>query len=432
MGRKRFNNAHRHAPGSERSYHAYQFDVPLQTTSRTELVRLIRGGEDTYLELKVRFSNAEKITAEIVALANTDGGALIFGVNDQLRIEGVDDVEDVEEKLREICATQIQPPVFPYLNKVAFDSGRRIVVLEVDAHNRPHRTLDDKFYLREGAIKRETTREELARIYGETHPARFEHALVFQAQLEKDIDESLFWSYVRGVNPGYWGASTKGFPTESVLRDMGLALKFGEVLLPTVGGLLLFGLNDRVAKLLPQASLQLTRVGGLDAHAPIIERVHLHGNLLRQYDGALHFLKRYVDLWDAKPSRKMLEHHDGFLSGRANYHRAAIHEALANLLVHRAWQMRDRHARITIYDDSLEFINPANPLELPLISLRYGITNTPNARLKAVFTNEHYGATLAPGGLPMLFAHSTDFARRTPEGPTINNNEFRLKIYGLR
>ncbi len=431
MGRKRFNNAHRHAPGSERSYHAYQFDVPLQTTSRTELVRLIRGGEDTYLELKVRFSNAEKITAEIIALANTDGGAMIFGVNDQLRIEGVDDVEDVEEKLREICATQIQPPVFPYLNKVAFDSGRRIVVLEVDAHNRPHRTLDDKFYLREGAIKRETTREELARIYGETHPARFEHALVFQAQLEKDIDESLFWSYVRGVNPGYWGESTKGFPTEAVLCDMGLALKFSEVLLPTVGGLLLFGLNDRVAKLLPQASLQLTRVGGLDANAPIIERVNLHGNLLRQYDGALHFLKRYVDLWDAKPSRKTLESHDGFLSGRANYHRAAVHEALANLLVHRAWQIRDRHARITIYDDSLEFINPANQLELPLISLRYGITNTPNARLKAVFTNEHYGATLAPGGLPMLFAHSTDFARRTPEGPTINNNEFRLKIYGL-
>lgn len=432
MGRKRFNNAHRHAPGSERSYHAYQFDVPLQTTSRTELVRLIRGGEDTYLELKVRFSNAEKITAEIIALANTEGGAIIFGVNDQLRIEGVEDVEDVEEKLRDICATQIQPPVFPYINKVAFDSGRRIVVLEVDAHNRPHRTLDDKFYLREGAIKREASREELARIYGETHPARFEHALVFQAELEKDIDESLFWSYVRGVNPGYWGESAKGFPTETVLRDMGLAIKFSEVLLPTVGGMLLFGLNDRVAKLLPQANLQLTRVSGQDANAPIVERVQLQGNLLRQYDGALHFLKRYVDLWDAKPSRKTLESHDGFLSGRANYHRAAVHEALANLLIHRAWQMRERQAQITIYDDSLEFSNPANQIELPLISLRYGIIQPPNIRLKAVFTNEHYGTTLASGGLPMLFAQSTDFARRTPEGPTLNNNEFRLKIYGLR
>jgi ATP-dependent DNA helicase RecG len=435
MARKRFNTAHRHAPGSERSYHAYQFDVPAQTTSRAELVRLLRGGEDTYLELKVRFSNVEKITAEIIALANTDGGALIFGVNDQLRIEGVDDVESVEEELRNICATQIQPPVFPYINKVAFDSGRRIVVLEIDAHNRPHRTLDDKYYLREGAIKREATREELATLYGETHPARFEHAPVFQADLEKDIDESLFWSYVRGVNPGYWGESTKGFPTEAVLRDMGLAVKRGEHWLPTIGGLLLFGINSRVAQLLPQASVQLTRYSGQDQHAPVVERVLLQGNLLRLFDGALHFLKRYVDLWESKPVRKAVsqpEAQEPFAPSRAHYQRAALHEALTNLLVHRAWQVRDRQTRINVYDDSVELINPSAQLELPIISLRYGVTQPHNVRLKAVFTNEHYGAHCVSGGLPMLFAQSLDFARRAPEGPAITNHEFRVKIYGLR
>ena len=109
-----------------------------------------------------------------------------------------------------------------------------------------------------------------------------------------------------------------------------------------------------------------------------------------------------------------------------------MHEAVANLLIHRAWQVRDRPARITIYDDSLEFSNPANPLELPIGSLRYGIKHTPNARVKAVFTNEHYGTALTPGGLPMLLARSTDFARRAPDGPSLNNNDFRLKIYGLR
>jgi predicted HTH transcriptional regulator len=179
MARKRFHNSRRTAPGSERSYHEYLLATPAPATSRTELVRLLRGGEDTYLELKVRFSNIEKITAEIIALANTDGGAIIFGVNDQMRIEGVDDVESVEEQLRDICAHLIQPPVFPYINKVAFDSGRRIVVLEVDAHHRPHRTRDDKFYLREGAIKREATREELSRVYGESPAVRFEQSPAF-------------------------------------------------------------------------------------------------------------------------------------------------------------------------------------------------------------------------------------------------------------
>jgi ATP-dependent DNA helicase RecG len=435
MARKRFNSSHRHAPGSERSYHAYQFDVPAQTTSRAELVRLLRGGEDTYLELKVRFSNVEKMIAEIIALANTDGGAIIFGVNDQLRIEGLDDVESVEEQLRELCATQIQPPVFPYINKVAFDSGRRIVVLEVDAHNRPYRTLDDRFYLREGASKRETTREELARIYGEAPPGRFELAPVFQAELEKDIDESLFWSYVRGVNPGYWGESTKGFPTDFALRDMGLVVKLGDQLLPTVAGLLLFGPNERVAELLPQARLQLTRFSGRDANAALVERLELQGNLLRLFDGALHFINRYVDLWETKPSRKALnndEATESFLQSRANYSRPAVIEALSNLLVHRAWQVRDRVARINVYDDGLEFINPTNQLELPITALRYGLAQAPSPRLKAVFTNEHYGAHTTHGGLAMLFAQSLDFARRAPEGPAITNGEFRLKIYGLR
>jgi ATP-dependent DNA helicase RecG len=444
MARKRTNNYQRprQSPGSERSYYAYQLDVPAPITSRAELVRLLRGGEDTYLELKVRFSNVEKLIAEIIALANTAGGAMVFGVNDQLRIEGVDDPESIEEQLRDLCAHQIQPPVFPYLNKVAFDNGRRIVILEVDTENRPHRTLDDRFYLREGSTKREATREELSKLYHETHLTRFEQSPIFQADSEHDIDESLFWSYVRGVNPGYWGEPTKGFPTDAVMRDMGLAVKLSDEIIPTIGGLLLFGLNDRVTKLIPRADLLLTRFSGADHNAPIIERVTLQGNLFRLFDGALNFIRRYVDLWDARPSRKAIESfaaaqndpeetNELFVPGRAHYHRNVIIEAVANSLAHRDWSARDRQARINIYDDSIEIINPAQMIELPIISLRYGLACPPNPRLKAIFTNQHYGVSTPPGGIPMICAETINFARRSPEGPTIANGEFRVKIHGL-
>lgn len=448
MSRKRYNNNNRsRQSGTTRSYFAYQADVPAQVTTRTELVRLLRGGEDTYLELKVRFSNVEKITAEIIALANTAGGAIIFGVSDQLRIEGVENPEDVEEQLREICSSQIQPPIFPYINKVAFDSGRRIVVLQVDSDDRPHRTLDDRFYLREGAIKRETTREELSGIYHESRLVRFEQVPVFQADIEADIDESLLWSYVRSVNPGYWGETTKGYPNDSVMRDMGLAVKIEDEWLPTVGGFLLFGLNDRIAKLMPRAEILMTRFSGQNQNAPIIESVNLHGNLLRLADGAFNFVQRYVDLWDVRPSRKTREngnaqngnepavnHDDSFVAGRASYHRGAIIETLTNFLAHRDWSSRDRQARINVYDDSIEFINPALPMELPGVAIRYGLTCAPNPSLKAILTNRHYGAATGSaniGGIPMICAETINFARRAPEGLTINNNEFRLKIYGL-
>jgi ATP-dependent DNA helicase RecG len=455
MSRKRHNHSQRPRQHSgyagAAGYHAYQIDVPAQTTSRTELVRLLRGGEDTFLELKVRYSNAEKITAEIIALANTAGGAIIFGVNDQLRIEGVENPEDVEEQLRDICANQIQPPVFPYLNKVAFDSGRRIVVLQVDAADRPHRTLDDRFYLREGAIKREASREELSKLYHELHRTGFEQVPVFSAHIETDIDESLLWSYVRSVNPGYWGETTKGYPNETVMREMGLAVKIEDDWLPTVGGLLLFGLNDRVSELLPRTDILLTRYSGSpqkDRTSPVIEQLRLKGNLLRQADGALNFIKRYVNLLDVRPSRKARENgssqsveeifadsYGHFVHSRASYHRAAIVEALTNFLVHRDLSARDRQAQINIYDDSLEFINPAQQFEMPLTSLRYGLSFAPNPRLKALFTNRHYGAAVCSepisGGLPMVSAESINFARRAPDGPSLSNHEFRLKVYGL-
>ncbi len=440
MARKR-NNVYRRprqAPGSERSYHAYQVDLPAPATSRGELVRMVRGGEDTYLELKVRFSNIEKLTAEIIALANTGGGAMVFGVNDQLRVEGVADPEAIENDLRDICANHIQPPVFPYINKVAFDSGRRIVILQVDTDDRPHRTLDDRFYIREGSTKREATREELSLLMREARLTRFEQTPVFQADIENDIDESLFWSYVRGVNPGYWGDQVKGFPTDSALRDMGLAVKIEDELLLTVGGLLLFGLNERVADLMPSADLQITRYSGDDHNAPVIEQTNLQGNLFRLFDGALGFINRYVDLWDARPSRKTLERHggeaehDSFLQTRAGYHRGAIVEALTNSLAHRDWSARDRQARINIYDHSVEFINPSQPPELPIISLRYGVTDPRNPRLKAILTNQHYGLQTVRGGVPMICAETINFARRAPEGPTITNGEFRLKLHGLR
>jgi ATP-dependent DNA helicase RecG len=401
---------------------------------------MVRGGEDTYLELKVRFSNVEKLTAEIIALANTAGGAMVFGVNDQLRIEGVDDPEAIETELRDICANHIQPPVFPYINKIAFDSGRRVVILEIDSDGRPHRTLDDRFYIREGSTKRETTREELSLLMRESRLTPFERVPVFHSDIETDIDESLFWTYVRSVNPGYWGESTKGFPTDSVLRDMGLAVKIEDELILTVGGLLLFGLNERVAKLMPRADLQITRYSGNDSNSPIVEQTQLQGNLFRLFDGALNFLQRYVDLWDTRPSRKTREQHGGealfqpasFLQGRANYHRGAIIEALTNSLAHRDWSARDRQARINIYDDTVEFINPSQLPELSIISFRYGLSQPHNPWLKAILTNRHYGLQTAQGGVPMICAETINFSRRAPDGPTISNGEFKLKLHGLR
>ena len=347
-----------------------------------------------------------------------------------MRIEGVDDPEKIETDLREICSSLIQPPVFPYIKKVAFDNGRRIVMLEVEPHKRPHHTQDFKFFLREGSTKREATREELAEIYGEAPRHRFEQTPLLRASLS-DIDESLFWSFVRGANPSQWATNGKGFPTAQMMQDLGLATRIGDEILPMFSGLLLFGLHEKVPRFILQAQVTLTRFGGNNSEAAIIECQQLKGNLLWLFEASLRFVNRYVSLWEQRPSRKALSEEEQQFS-RANYHQAAVVEALTNFLIHRDWAATDRTARINIYEDSLEFINPARVLELPINSIRYGIEQPPNPSLKTVFTNRHYGLALAQGGVPMICAEAAAFARRAPDGLTINGQEFRLKLYGWK
>jgi ATP-dependent DNA helicase RecG len=441
MSRKRSGSYRRprQTPASERSYYEYLASAPAPSITRPELIRLVKGGEDTYLELKVRFSNVEKLTAEIIALANTEGGAIVFGVNDQLRVEGVEDPEAIESDLRDLCANQIEPPVFPYINKVAFDNGRRIVLLEIDPHLRPHRTLDDRFYVREGSSKREATREELSAIYNEAFRTRFEQVPILDSSVEDDIDESLFWSFVREANPGFWGGDRNGFPTEFLMRDLGLAIEIGNGFAPLFGGLLLFGTDTRLQELIPRARLVLSRYSGADSKSPLIERTEVTGNLLRLYDGAMSFVSRYVDLWDSRPPRRVLADtrdeqaavESLQVAARANYHRGACIEALVNLLAHCDWGPRERGPRIDVFDSSIEFINPVLRTGLPMTAMRYGISSPPNPLIKGVVANGHYGIPPTSGGVPMIHAASLQFSRRAAEGPSFLGGEVRLKLMGI-
>ena len=125
MARRKFRNQ-RHEPLSDRSFQEYTYNLPAPQTSRDELIRLVRGGEDTYLELKVKLSNPDRIAQALVALANTGGGTIVFGVNDNLRVEGVDDAEEVRDELVRLCREEIYPALVPYIDLISFDSGRRV------------------------------------------------------------------------------------------------------------------------------------------------------------------------------------------------------------------------------------------------------------------------------------------------------------------
>jgi ATP-dependent DNA helicase RecG len=434
MARRKFRSNQRHEPSTERSFQEYISSIPAPQTSRTELMRMVRGGEDTFLELKVKLSNTEKIGQEIVALANTGGGLMVFGVNDQMRVEGLDDAEGVQEELVRICREDIQPPLVPFIDRVAFDSGRRIVALDVVGKTRPYRTRDGRFYIRIGSEKREASREELSSLIDEARPHRYENVPTIGATLA-DIDEANLWSFIKEFEgDAFDEASVVGYPTEEILkRDLLLAVPSGSETIPTVAAVLLFGHDTRVAELLPRSNITATRFAGDTTQSPVIERTQLVGNLHTLYEATLGFLKRYCDLWDERPRKfPASDVEDAPIVARANYHRGAISEGLANALVHRDLALRDMLTRVHIFDRSIEIINPRRSIGFApsaLKAIRYGVPQRLNPQLTSIFYNSAYGLQLAHGGLPELMKTTRTFSGRRAEIFALND-EFRLRFYG--
>ena len=434
MARRRFRSNQRHEPTTERSFQEYILSTSAPQTSRVELLRLIRGGEDTFLELKVKLSNTEKIAQEIVALANTGGGVIVFGVNDQMRVEGVDDAESVQQELVRICREEIQPPLIPFVDRIAFDNGRRIVALDVEGKRRPYRTRDGRFYLRIGAEKREASREELSSLLDETRPVRYENVGVIGATVG-DIDEAHLWSFLREFAGDAFDAnSVSDYPTGGVLeRDLLLAVNEPTGIVPTTAGLLLFGHDERVMELLPRSLIIATRFAGDTSQAAVVERVKLGGNLATIYESTLQFIKRYCDLWDRPPKKRgASETEESPVAARANYHRAAVSEAIANLLTHRDLALRDQATRLHIFDRSLEFVNPRRTVGFSPVAqkaIKYGLPERLNPQLSAIFSSRAYGLDLPSGGLPMLLRESRLFSGKRAETYAFND-EFRLRIYG--
>jgi predicted HTH transcriptional regulator len=440
MARRKFRNQ-RHDVVTDRSFQDY-LTTPAPQTSRTELMSLVRGGEDTFLELKVKLSNPEKIAQGIVALANTGGGLIVFGVNDNLRVEGVDDAEEVREELVRICREEIAPPVFPYIDLVAFDNGRRIVALDVDGRRRPYRTRDGRYFVRVGAEKREATREELSTLLEEARPIRYENVWAVGSSVE-DIDEAHLWSFVRefeGDAFEHASGAQAGYLTGDVLeRDLLLAVPAGGSgeAAPTIAGMLLFGRDRRVAELLPRSSVTAVRFAGDNAQSPKVESVQLAGNLHTLFESCLRFVERYCDLWETRPRNfpgrvDETASQDAPVAARANYHRGAVTEAVANALVHRDLVLREQTTRIHVYDHLIEILNPRRTTGFAPSAqraIRYGVPQRVNPQLAALFRNRAYGLRLPEGGLPMLLREARLFSGRKAEVHAFND-EFRVRLHG--
>ncbi len=149
-----------------------------------ELTRLVSLGEGASLEFKRKVPRPERIVKEIVAFANTHGGRVLLGVDDDGTIVGVRDAEEEEFSLYQALEAHCEPPVNVTVERISVQPRREVILVTVPAsaakphfvRNEPDAPGRKAAYVRVKDMSVEASREAVRLMRSEKQPAdvRFE------------------------------------------------------------------------------------------------------------------------------------------------------------------------------------------------------------------------------------------------------------------
>lgn len=112
-----------------------------------EIKRLVFGGENDQVEFKRRISHPEKVVREVVAFANTKGGHLLVGVDDDKSMVGLKYAEEedflLQKAIRELC----RPAIHYRSETIALSEKRNLLVYYIEPGKRkPYYALEQKHH----------------------------------------------------------------------------------------------------------------------------------------------------------------------------------------------------------------------------------------------------------------------------------------------
>jgi predicted HTH transcriptional regulator len=101
---------------------------------------LISQGEGERLEFKKKTTHPTRIARTLASLANTHGGQVLVGVDDDGRVVGVRDAEEEMFVLREAAAHYIDPPLTLSFREIEVEDDLIVLIVDVaESINKPHR-----------------------------------------------------------------------------------------------------------------------------------------------------------------------------------------------------------------------------------------------------------------------------------------------------
>lgn len=322
----------------------------------------LRLGEDSRTEFKsvahgtlpLKQPELKTLAKAIVGFANARGGQVFLGVEDDGTPSGVGTPKHADDLMRqivEICQMQVHPALWCPLQKLE-TAGKLLLVIDVPAASpdRPYRA-DHVFYIRDGSMTREATRDELVRML-HSQDVHFDETPIDGAAAT-DLDEAAIDTFLRSLyDPGAPGRRAHYLRALKCLDASGT---------PTVAGLLLFGREPE--RWFPDARISAVRFPGDRFSSELADRKEIGGTLLAQLDAALLFFQR------AAPAPARIE---GWERVEKGIPERALREAIVNAVTHRDYRAASQ-IRIFVFQDRVEIVNPGLLLnQLTLDSIRLG------------------------------------------------------------
>ncbi|HHV09465.1 MAG TPA: hypothetical protein GXX75_04185 [Clostridiales bacterium] len=335
--------------------------------------------EDNNTEYKREYT--PDIKKEVIAFANSDGGVIYVGRDDEGNPYPLPDIDETLTQITNSIRDSILPDVTMFVGYEANENGIAITVRE--GTHKPY-FLPEKglkpsgVYVRQGASSVPASFEQIREMIKLTDGDRFEAARSLTQELTFSAAAEEFSRC--GVEFG-----------ESQMRTLGIIGADG---LYTNLGLLL---SDQCAHTIKFAVFNGTKKGEFKT------RKEIDGSVLRQMRSAFDFLSLSNNLAATFSGLDRIEQYD--------YPEEVVREAMLNAIIHRDYAFSGSII-VNLYDDRMEFISLGGLMPgLQTEDLFLGISQPRNEKLANVFYRlkhiEAYGT-----GLRRIMQYYEDFDKK--------------------
>jgi predicted HTH transcriptional regulator len=327
-----------------------------------ELSAIIGRGESSKVQFKERMPHPDSLAHELIAFSNSQGGILIFGVNDKTGdINGLSfaEIQQTNQQIVNIASQKVYPPVFLTTETVTINDHNLLVLNVEEGISKPYKDSNGTIYLKNGADKRKVTaNDEIARLLRESNSLYAEEIVVKKSSTKdmnmEQLNKFLFKKYKKTREE----LEQENVNIEQLLEDLDLA-KDGAFLLT---GLLLFSKKRHHFYL--QFSIQCVSADGSivywDNEKPF------EGTIFEVFQKTMDFIGRNM---------KKIPETSGFNSQtKWEIPHEVFEELVVNALVHRDYFV-SATIKVFVYADRVEIISPGKlPNSLTVENIKNGVS----------------------------------------------------------